>query len=72
MGSRVQPRKAPAHDLHGELFAFHINPVDIGDFEFTARRWPQGGCDVEHAIVIEIKSGNRQARTWLCWFFLDR
>jgi hypothetical protein len=38
VGSRVEPGEAAAHDLNGELSALHIDPVEIGDFEFTARR----------------------------------
>src|SRR5579883_81687 len=40
-GSRIKPRESAAHDLNGELPAFHIHAINVGDFKFAACRWLQ-------------------------------
>jgi hypothetical protein len=36
----VKPGKSSAEDFNPELLALEINPIDIGDLEFTAGRGP--------------------------------
>ena len=47
---------------HIQLAGFKIAPVQVGNFQLTARRWLERRGDADHLIVVEIKSGYRIAR----------
>jgi hypothetical protein len=38
IGPGIEPGHAAAHQPHGQLAAFEIDPLDVGDREFAARR----------------------------------
>ena len=72
MGAGVEPGEAATEldDLqHARL---KISAVDVGNFQFTARRRGEVGGDVEHVIVVEIKARHRPVRLGRGGLFLDR
>src|SRR5712671_3998167 len=67
----IKPGKAATKHLYEQVAAFEIDPVYIGNFQLTAGRWFERRCDVEHVIIIEIQSGDRDVRLRPGGFFLD-
>src|SRR5438270_560770 len=55
----IEPGIAAAHHLDGQLSAFQIGAVDVGDLKLAAGRWLEVGGDVDHLPVVEIEPGDR-------------
>lgn len=47
----VEPGEAAAENLDEEVATFEIGVVDVGYFDFAARRRADIGHDVEHVII---------------------
>ena len=67
--SRIEPGRPPAHDLDLQTAFVEVHSVDVGDFEFAARRRCQGSSHIDDASVVKIKTGNGIIRTWFCTGF---
>src|SRR5271157_5096338 len=68
----VKPGESSAEDFNPELLALEINPIDIGDLEFTTGRRTHCSGDIEDLIIIEVQPGYRVVRFRASRFFLDR
>src|SRR3546814_2184967 len=71
-GSGVKPGEAAPENFHVQFAAFEIDLVDRGDFKLAACRGLDGFGDLDHVIVIEIKSGDGEIGFRLFGLFLDR
>src|SRR6185312_5468341 len=67
----VEPGEAAPHALATELAEREIGKIDVGDLELATRRRLEVGSDVEHAVVIEIKSGHRPRGFRVIWLLDD-
>src|SRR5271165_5335451 len=68
----VKPGESSAEDFNPELLALEINPIDIGDLQFTAGRGSHCSGDIKDLIIIEVQPGYRVVRSRTSRFFLDR
>jgi hypothetical protein len=69
VSNQAQPRPS---FLDGQLPALEINVVEIGDFEFAARRRSEARGDFDNPAVIKIESRHRPVRACLPRLLLDR
>lgn len=67
----IEPGVAAAHGLDVELVAREVGLVDVGDLEFTARRWLYRLGDIDDVLIVEIKTRHGEIRLWLGWLFLE-
>src|ERR1700730_2824737 len=59
VGSGVEPGVAAAELYNMHLPPLHVAPIDIGNLQLTTSGRAQLSRNVEHRIVIEVKSGDR-------------
>jgi hypothetical protein len=52
------PGIAAPHQLDVQHAAFQISAIDVGDFQFAARRRPDLCGDINHLVVVEIQAGH--------------
>lgn len=71
VGAGVEPGVASAHGLDVELVAREVGLVDVGDLEFTARRWLYRLGDRDDVLVVEIEARHGKIGLWLGWLFLE-
>jgi ClpX C4-type zinc finger len=55
----IEPSDSAPHMLDRELTAFEINAVEVGDLQFSSRRWPQARCNLERIAIVEIEARQR-------------
>ena len=67
----IEPSVAAAHGLDVELMAREVGLVDVGDLEFTARRWLYRLRDIDDIFVVEIEARHGEIRLRLSWLFLE-
>ena len=58
VGPGVEPGATAAEDLHVEPTPVQVGPVDVGDFQFTARRGLEIAGDLHHVVVVEVQAGH--------------
>ena len=58
VGAGVEPGVAAAHDLDVELALFEVEAVEVGDFQFTARRGLEVAGEVDDLVVVEVEAGD--------------
>src|ERR1700675_4257146 len=71
MCAAVEPGNPAAEKRHPQITRREVVTIDIGDFEFTARRWPNLIRNGDYALVVEIKTRNREARSHRLGLFLQ-
>src|ERR1017187_8785772 len=71
MSTGIKPGNTAAEELDLQLTALEILSVHVRYLELTASRRRQGGGDIEHFIVVKIKSGHGVAGLGLSWLLLD-
>src|SRR6187455_35876 len=54
-----------------KFLEFEVAPVDVGNFKLSTGRWTKVSGNVEHRVVIEIKTGDRPIGNKVRWFFDD-
>jgi hypothetical protein len=69
--SGIQPGEATAQHFDEKVAAFHVDPVDVGDLEFAARRGLERCRDIDDIVVVEIQPGHRDIGFWLERLLLD-
>src|ERR1700716_765054 len=71
MCAAVEPSNAAAEKRHPQITCREVVTIDIGDFEFTARRRPNLIRNGDYALVVEVKTGNREARSYRLGLFFE-
>ncbi len=71
MRAGIEPCHPAAHDLHLEFAGFKIEPVQVGDFQFAARGGLQSVRELHHIVVVEIETGDGEARLRLAGFLFN-
>src|SRR5699024_3485635 len=69
--SCIKPSKATFHHFNRKVATFKVNFVNICDFKFATRTWFDVFSNLNHVIVIEIKTCDSIVRFRMFWFFLD-
>lgn len=54
----VQPSKALTQQFYIQGTILQIDAVQIGDFEFTTRRWFQVFSKLDHTVIIEVQTSD--------------
>lgn len=67
----IEPRDAPAHDLHMQLSGAQVGVVHVGDFQFAPGRGPDVPRNVDDIGIIEIQPGNGVTGFGRARLFLD-
>src|ERR1700682_5569926 len=65
MRAGIEPRHAASHDLDCQLTVVEVDLVDIGDLELATGGRFERRSDLEHPVVVKIKSCHRVARLGL-------
>src|SRR5262245_53703640 len=60
--SRVEPGEAPAALLNPQHAALQVFSIDVRDLELASRRGRELARNVEHLVVVEIKTGDGESR----------
>src|SRR5262245_20413385 len=71
MGAGVEPGEAARHLLDVQLSKLHVAAVDVGYLQLAARRWLQRRREIENAVVVDVETGHRVARSRLAGLLLD-
>src|SRR5947209_19293039 len=72
MGACIEPCDAATHDLDIEIAALHVGAVYVADLDLATCRRLYGRSNIEDAMVVEVKPGDRQLGPRLQRLFLDR
>src|SRR3546814_10513735 len=72
MCASIEPSITAAHALNVQRAHFHVEPVQIGDLQFTTGRRADLMSELANAIVVEIQAGYCPVGTRLDGFLLDR
>src|SRR3546814_12566133 len=72
MCASIEPSITAAPALNVQRAHFHVEPVQIGDLQFTTGRRADLISELANAIVVEIKSGYCRVGTRLDGITLDR
>jgi hypothetical protein len=67
----VEPGIAAAHDLDAELPLFEVEPVEVGDFEFAARRGFDLLGQLDNLPIVEVEAGDGVVRFRLLRLFFQ-
>ena len=70
MCTSVQPSKALTQQLNVQGTIFQINAVQVSDFQLTTSRRFQVLCKLDHAVVIEVQTGDTIIALRVLRFFL--
>src|SRR5439155_19777125 len=71
VGASVEPDHPAAELLDVQLAEREVGAVDVGDLELAARRGPEPGGDLQHAVVVEVETGDRVVRARLFRLLLE-
>src|ERR1044071_5861782 len=58
MSTGIKPRITAAELNNVEFANFEVVPVDVGNFKFASSRRAKFCCDIDHLIIVEVKSGH--------------
>lgn len=70
--ARVQPGITPAHHLDRQGIALQVQPVDVGDLQFTPCRRLEVCRHVDHGMVVKIQTRHRVVGLRFGRLFLQR
>src|SRR6185437_6863843 len=71
VGSRVEPGHTAPEQLDPQRAALEVLAVDVGDLELAARGRLEARSDIEHMVVVEVKTGHREEGFGGCGLLLD-
>src|SRR5262245_12198632 len=72
MRSGIQPCEAACETFDPQLLLRQIQAVDVGDFQFAARRRYETRGHINNLIVVEVQTGDRESRFWPPGLFFER